>query len=135
MIDSDYGRLKALGSVANSRDWSVNDAELVERLRNTSRASFASVLMPVAYGVHALQRRHASWELTEADGISCRSFGAAQAWVGTPDSVQIAWMGNFDRDGYQGERIRQAVADLQIGIVGGKTFGRQLDRRDDLVRL
>ena len=48
------------------------------------------------------QRRSASWELTEADGSSCRAFGAAQAWVGTPDSVQIAWMGNFARDPYQG---------------------------------
>src|SRR6516165_1649202 len=39
-----------------------------------------------------------------------------------------------DRDGYQGERIRQAIADLQIGIVVGEAFGRQFDRRDDLVR-
>jgi hypothetical protein len=38
------------------------------------------------------------------------------------------------RDRYEGERIRQAIADFQIGVVGGKAFGRQFDRRDDLVR-
>jgi hypothetical protein len=84
VINSDYGRLKALGSVASSRDWTVVDTDLVERLRNASRGSFSSELMPVAYGVHSLQKRSTSWELTEADGISCRSFGAAESWVGTP---------------------------------------------------
>src|SRR6266849_5908982 len=39
-----------------------------------------------------------------------------------------------DRDRHEGERIRQAIADLEIGVVVGKAFGRQLDRRDDLVR-
>ena len=39
-----------------------------------------------------------------------------------------------DRDRHEGERIRQAITDLQIGVVLGKAFGRQFDRRDDLVR-
>src|SRR5262249_57484751 len=30
-----------------------------------------------------------------------------------------------DRDGYQGERIRQAIADLHIAVVVGQTFSRQ----------
>src|SRR6266568_319963 len=38
------------------------------------------------------------------------------------------------RDGDQSERIRQAIADLQIGVVPGKAFARQFDRRNDLVR-
>src|SRR6185312_17346946 len=40
-----------------------------------------------------------------------------------------------DRYGDQGESVGQAVADFQIGVVGGEALGRQLDRRDDLVRL
>jgi hypothetical protein len=39
-----------------------------------------------------------------------------------------------DRDRDQGERVGQAIADLQVGVVAGKALRRQLDRGDDLVR-
>ena len=37
-------------------------------------------------------------------------------------------------DRNQGKRIRQPVADFQVGIMLAETFGRKLDRGDDLVR-
>src|SRR5688572_2032537 len=40
-----------------------------------------------------------------------------------------------DRDGYQRERIREPVADLEIGVVPSKPLRRQLDRGHELVRL
>ena len=39
-----------------------------------------------------------------------------------------------DRDRYESECIGQAIADLEISVVLGKTLGRQLDRRNDLIR-
>src|SRR6266498_296162 len=39
-----------------------------------------------------------------------------------------------DRDGDQGERIRQAITDFEISVIFGEAFGWQFDGRDDLVR-
>src|ERR1700730_7953977 len=38
-----------------------------------------------------------------------------------------------NRDRHEGERIRQAITELEIGVVISKALARQFDRRDDLV--
>ena len=66
VIISDYGRLKALGSVSFSPKWSVNTGDLREGLDNTARASFSNELVPVGYGVHALESHSHPSELQNA---------------------------------------------------------------------
>src|SRR5262249_41929873 len=40
-----------------------------------------------------------------------------------------------DGDGYESERVGEAIANLEISVVGRESAGRELDRRDDLTRL
>ena len=58
---------------------------------------------------------------------------AAERQTGLFD--RIAFELQRGRDRYQRERIGEAIADFQIGVIRRKAPRRKLDRRDDLVRL
>ena len=58
---------------------------------------------------------------------------AAQRQTRFPDRAAFEFQCGRDRD--QREGIGQPVADLQVGIVAGKTLRRKFDRGDDFVRL
>src|SRR3954449_7679007 len=53
--------------------------------------------------------------------------------AGLLDRVTVKFEGCRHRD--QRERIGQAIADLQVGIIRAKTLCRKLDGRDDLIGL
>ena len=80
----------------------------------------------------ALARGRRAVELSLGFAIAPRLVGdAAEREARLPDSAAFDF--EPDRDRNERERIGQAVADLEIGIVPGKALGRQLDRGDDLV--
>ena len=101
VIISDYGRLKALGSVSFSPKWSVNTGDLREGLDNTARASFSNELVPVGYGVHALESHSHPSELQNASACNL-GLVLGHQFEGGSASAEIKWMGNFSRDGYVG---------------------------------
>ena len=70
---------------------------------------------------------------------SASTCGSRHGLCATPPSarraslIRAALYFKTDRDRDQSERIGQAIADLEIGVVLGKTLRRQLDRGDDLI--
>jgi hypothetical protein len=57
VIISDYGRLRALGSVASGPAYAPDTSSMVARMNQGANQWFSSELLPVPYGVHALHLR------------------------------------------------------------------------------
>jgi hypothetical protein len=99
VIASDYGRLKELGSVANSPEWSVDIPDVTSKLTLGAKAFFSTQLLPIPWGVYALEPGPSSLnpDLTP-DGCSLSGYG--QIFKGAPATAQLSWMGDFPRDKY-----------------------------------
>lgn len=103
VIVSDYGRLSALGPVADNAGWTIDTEDTAIRLTNASGGFFYSELLPIPYGVHALMDGLASNKLPFTDLPKyCENVVGSLQWDGIADSGWLAWMGDFDRDGSQG---------------------------------
>ena len=55
VIISDWGRLRAVGSVAGTPGWTVDVPTVKAKLTNSAGAFFSSQLLPIPYGVHLLE--------------------------------------------------------------------------------
>ena len=107
VINSDYGRLRELGSVANNREWTVQEELVADKLTAAAKASFASELVPIPYGVHALQKSSSAsnpWTLqrTGLPAPRCTDLFYGNTFDGSPPTAQMPWMGNYEVDGYHG---------------------------------
>ena len=56
VINSDIGRLQALGSVAGTPAYTIDTSTMTDSMTQAANQWFSSELMPVAFGVHALSR-------------------------------------------------------------------------------
>jgi hypothetical protein len=104
---SDYGRLQALGNVAGTPDWVVSANAMADHLTKAARTYFYSQLMPVPYGVHALEPAGLPPGSTEPD--ACRDALYGHTWRDAPPTAQLKWMGDFNQDGVRGGYPSQFV--------------------------
>jgi hypothetical protein len=95
VINSDYGRLQALGSVADRADWKIDVPAAATKITTAAKAHFSSQLMPVAYGVHHLAPTPYS---TRPTADNCFIMGYGHSFKGAPASAQLQWA-NFPGDG------------------------------------
>jgi hypothetical protein len=63
-----------------------------------ANAFFSSELVPIPYGVYAMFDRNGP--VFDIDNCRDRTL---HTWHGVPGSAQWKWMGDFNRDGYQGQ--------------------------------
>jgi hypothetical protein len=78
----------------------VNTRSLRDGLDNTARA-FSNELVPVGYGVHALESSSHPSDLQNASACNL-GLVLGHQFEGGSTSGEIKWMGNFSRDGYVG---------------------------------
>ena len=95
VIISDYGRLKALGTLDN---WSIKRPALATALTGSANSYFSSELLPVGYEVYAL--------VGSDDPETCRDAVYGHTWRGAPASAQMEWMGGYDLFGEKHQRAR-----------------------------
>jgi hypothetical protein len=102
VIISDYGRLKALGSVASTPAYTPDVSTVAATMSRAANQWFSSALLPLLYGVHALHLRDIV--KGEATTKNCYiTLPAGYLFSKEPDSTQMKWYGAFDRDRYRGE--------------------------------
>jgi hypothetical protein len=105
VVNSDYGRLQALGNLSG---WSIDRPTLASRLVDAANTFFSSQVMPVAYGVYAL--------VGNDDPETCRDALYGHTWRGAPASAQMEWLGGYDLDGYKNERGRFILGQHSLSI-------------------
>lgn len=102
VIISDYGRLQALGSVANTPAYSADVDTMSARMTQAANGWFSSALLPTLYGVHALHLRDIA--KGEATTKNCYiTLPAGYNFSQEPDTGQVKFYGDYDVDGYHGE--------------------------------
>jgi hypothetical protein len=99
VIISDYGRLQALGAVADDPSWNVDVPTAADSLSTAANGFFSAALLPIPYGVHALVG-------SPDDPEKCRDLVYGYPWAGAPASVQMEWRGGYDLDGWKNDRGR-----------------------------
>ena len=92
IVISDYGRLKALGSVATSPTWSFKVGTMVGNLTTAANAYFSSVLVPVAYDVWYLQPGNRNPDPT----VDNCWFDGGTHFSGASASAQLQFRGHFN---------------------------------------
>jgi hypothetical protein len=98
VIISDYGRLKALGKVADGLGWSVDVDAMTNSLSTAANAFFSSQLMPIPYGVYVLRPLNTRFRDPTTDNCNDTSYG--HTWRGAPATAQLRWKADFvDGDG------------------------------------
>ena len=102
MIISDYGRLKALGSVANSPSWAINTNTLTARLTQSANQWFSSALLPVPYGVHALHLIDLAKGKATVDNCYI-TLPAGYDFSKAPATTQLEFFGQYTRDRFSGQ--------------------------------
>ena len=100
VVISDYGRLKALGSVANTPSWTINRATLTHQLNLAAGRWFSSALLPVPYGVHALEEVGAKGKPTVDNCYITEPAG--HDFAGAPATSQLEFFGDYHVDSYTG---------------------------------
>jgi hypothetical protein len=105
VVNSDYGRLQALGSLPG---WNIDRPTLASRLTDAANTFFSSQIMPVAYGVYAL--------VGNDDPETCRDALYGHTWRGAPASAQMEWLGGYDLDGYKNDRGRFILGQHSLSI-------------------
>jgi hypothetical protein len=99
VIASDYGRLRALGSEADSPRWRVDIPDVTSKLTLGAKAFFATQLFPIPWNVYALEpATHFPSGLTPD---TCNT-GSGMVFKGAPPTAYFNWIGDFTRDGYHG---------------------------------
>jgi hypothetical protein len=113
VIVSDYGRLRALGSVAGTPSWTPNANDMAGHLGKAGETLFYSELMPVAYGVYGLftcrqllcgalrGSGHPPFVNPNADDCFDQRYG--HIWRGAPATAQMVWRGGVDLDSYSAD--------------------------------
>jgi hypothetical protein len=102
VIISDYGRLKALGSVANTKAYNPDTATMSHKMTTAANGWFSTTLLPLLYGVHALHLRDIAKHEATTDNCYI-TLPAGYLFSKEPDSAQVKFYGDFNRDGYRGE--------------------------------
>jgi hypothetical protein len=105
VVNSDYGRLQALGNLSG---WSIDRPTLASRLTDAANTFFSSQIMPVAYGVYAL--------VGDDNPDTCRDALYGYTWRGAPQSAQMEWQGGYDLDGYKNDRGRFILGQHELSI-------------------
>jgi hypothetical protein len=105
VVNSDYGRLQALGSLPG---WSIDRPTLASRFTDAANTFFSSQIMPVAYGVWGL--------VGNDDPETCRDALYGHTWRGAPASAQMEWVGGYDLDGYKNDRGRFILGQHTLSI-------------------
>jgi hypothetical protein len=91
VVISDYGRLKALGSVADGPGWHIDPTDAASNLTTAADAYFSSELLPVAYDVWYL----APGTNHNPTADNCWIYG--QYWFrGAPATAQLQFNGDFN---------------------------------------
>jgi hypothetical protein len=93
VIISDYGRLKALGTVANTKGWTVDIPNVTTDLNTAADAYFRSELMPVAYNLWYLSPTNFNPGPTTDN---CFILGYGHSFRGAPATTQMTFHGSFD---------------------------------------
>jgi hypothetical protein len=101
VIISDYGRLQALGPVANTPAWTLNQATLTNQLYQAAGQWFSSAVLPVPYGVHALHESGAKGKPTTDNCYI--TLPAGYDFSGAPATTQLEFFGDYSVDGFSGE--------------------------------
>jgi hypothetical protein len=105
VVNSDYGRLRSLGTLAG---WKIDRPTLAGNLTDAANTFFSSQIMPVAYGVYAL--------VGNDDPETCRDAEVGHTWRGAPASAQMEWLGGYDLDGYKNNRGRFILGQHSLSI-------------------
>jgi len=93
VIISDYGRLNALGSVANNPGWAIDPGDTATRLTAGANAFFSSELLPVASDVWYPKKADPSRPgVVTADNCWIQYYG----WPFKGATVQQQFHGDFD---------------------------------------
>ena len=108
VIVSDYGRLQALGPVANDPEWNIDLPTAATSLRTAAQAFFSWELMPVVYEVYAL--------VGSDDPETCRDALYGHTWRGAPASAQMMWMGGYDLFGEKHQQARFLLGQHHLSI-------------------
>jgi hypothetical protein len=95
VVNSDYGRLQALGSLAG---WRIDRPALASKLTDAANTFFSSQIVPVGYEVYAL--------VGSDDPETCRDAVYGHTWRGAPASAQMEWMGGYDLFGQKHQQAR-----------------------------
>jgi hypothetical protein len=98
VIVSDYGRLKTLGSVANTKAYSPDVSTMTATMTRAANGWFSSALMPLLYGVHGLHLR----DIVKGQATTKNCYITLPAgWLFSqePDSAQMQWYGAYNRNG------------------------------------
>jgi hypothetical protein len=92
VIVSDYGRLEALGSVADGPGWAIDVPDTATSLSIGAKANFSAQLVPIAFGIYFLSPTAYSSNPTADD---CFVMGYGKTFRGAPASAQLQWHGNY----------------------------------------
>jgi hypothetical protein len=93
VIISDYGRLNALGSVANNPGWAIDPGDTATRLTAGANAFFSSELLPVASDVWYPKKVNPSRPgVVTADNCWIQYYG----WPFKGATAQLQFHGDFD---------------------------------------
>jgi hypothetical protein len=95
VIISDYGRLKALGTVANTPAYTIDKATSSRQMTVAAEGWFSTALLPLLYGIHYLYPYGHNTTTTKECYVS---IPAGHLFSQEPDSAQIQWYGDFNRD-------------------------------------
>ena len=102
VIISDYGRLKALGTVANSPAYTLDEPTIKNSMTVAAEGWFSTALLPLLYGVHALHLRDIV--KGEATTKTCYiTLPAGYLFSKEPASAQMKFYGDFSVNRYHGE--------------------------------
>jgi hypothetical protein len=121
VIISDYGRLKALGSVADGPGWSIDVPSTTTTLTTAANAFFSSQLMPIAFRPYELRRYSAvsgSFGTTESCFISVRGALNGHVFRGAPASSWLNWHRGDRLDSDWSNETQFSERDTPVWVLG-----------------
>lgn len=110
-VISDYGRLKALGSVASGPDWTFKVDTMAANLTTAAQGYFSSALVPVAYDVWYL----APGNRNPTPTVDNCWYDGGTNFSGAPATVQLHYHGYFN-EAHEDEPVHLLVLAHQQGI-------------------
>ena len=88
VVASDYGRLKALGTAAESPEWAINVDLLASSLTVSANAWFSNEIFPVGYRIWYL---NPSFSWSDIRPNDCYLFGYGRSWRDADTSSWVVW--------------------------------------------
>ena len=92
VLNSDWGRLQALGSVARTKGWTVDISSTTQGLTDAANAYFYREILPVSYGVHSLQDTPQN---NADDPDTCHVLGYGRTFRFAPKTAKFVFRGNY----------------------------------------